>query len=152
MEKVCWYFKMAKILLELLEEHTELSPHTGFQRGGEKPLQVTTTAPEWRQPLLHYQGDMASVVRWIGGTSCGCTQRRRRYLAFAERLSSQRSSNAYGEPGPSSLQCRSNANFQEYRRYGNATMHEEPDTTRLLKRKAQGVTAYSSTSEWCISH
>jgi hypothetical protein len=141
--------KMAKTVLELLEEHASIDfrPIQGFQRDWREATAIDDDRTRMATAaLLHYQGDMASVVRWIGGPHVAAHRDVDATLAFLAGKIDQVTYDHLeriwrtGVPAFCNAEA-SNANFQEYREYGNhATMHEEPDTTlrTLLKESSRG--------------
>jgi hypothetical protein len=140
---------MAKTLLDLLAEHDSIDfrPIQGFQADWKTATTIDGNRTRMATAaLLHYQGDMASVVRWIGGPHVAAHRDVTASLAFLEGKIEPVTHNhlarlwRHGVPASCNAEA-SEANFQAYRAYGNhATMDEDPDMTyrTLLKENSRG--------------
>jgi hypothetical protein len=140
---------MAKMMLELLAEHATIDfrPIQGFQADWKDATAIDDDRTRMATAaLLHYQGDMASVVRWIGGPHVAAHRDVDASLTFLrgkitlvtydhlERIWRT------GVPALCNAEA-SHANFQEYLAYGNhSSMDEEPEMTlrTLIKESSRG--------------
>jgi hypothetical protein len=140
---------MVRTLLELLDEHKSIDfrPLQGFQSDWDTATAIDGDRTRMATAaLLHYEGDMASVVRWIGGPHVAAHRDVTASLAFLdgkiEPVTHDHLARIWRDGVPSSCNAEaSEANFQEYLAYGNhSTMDEEPDMTyrSLLKESSRG--------------
>ena len=96
--------------------------------------------------LLHFDGDVADLVRWIGGTHAGAHRDIGSTLAYLRGKISPHLCGTleriwrHGAPTACNASA-SDANFEAYRMYGNhASVNDEPDVTyrTLLKDSKRG--------------
>ena len=96
--------------------------------------------------LLHFDGDVADVVRWIGGPHVGANRDIDASLAYLRGIVAPGLCDSlermwrHGSPAVCNASA-TDQNFQEYKSYGNhATVTDEPEVTysTLLKDSARG--------------
>jgi hypothetical protein len=140
---------MAKMMLELLDEHASIDfrPLQGFQSDWADATAIDDDRARMATAaLLHYQGDMASVVRWIGGPHVGAHRDVTASLAFLagkiDQVTYDHLERIWRTGAPAFCNAEaSEENFQAYLAYGNhSTVDEDPAVTSrtLLKESSRG--------------
>ena len=139
----------AMCLQSLMSEYIDVDfqPLQGFQPNWETEVTINRERIRWATAaLLHFEGDMAALVRWVGGPHVGAHRDVESTLAYlqgkiepdtwrdVERLY------RWGAPAFCNAWA-SNDNFEEYRKYGNHLPYEqnraEAERT-LVKDNARG--------------
>ena len=142
-------YKPFWLLLQLLKEHEQVDfrPLKGYQQDWRTATAINPDRVSMATAaLLHYDGDVAAVVRFIGGPHVGEHRDIDATLAFLAgkidkvTLTTLERCWRHGVPAQCNAEA-SEENFQAYLNYGNhATVDEEPEKTMktLLKDNLRG--------------
>jgi hypothetical protein len=135
--------------LAVVDEHAmvDFRPLRGFNHDWDSAtvidldrVRMTTAA------LIHFDGDVANLVRWFGGAHVGAQRNIRATLSYLRgKISSHLCDTLeqiwhHGSPAVCNATA-SDANFEAYRKYGNhASVTDEPEVTyrTLLKDSKRG--------------
>lgn len=142
-------FPQADCLQKMMTEYdtVDFRPLQGFQPKWETETKLNTDRVRWATAaLLHFDGDMASLVRWIGGPHVGAHRNVNAILAYLqdkiEPDTWHEIDRLYRHGAPALANAEdSNANFETYRKYGNHKSYDEnPEEVErtLVKDNARG--------------
>jgi len=125
----------------------DFRPLQGFQTGWETETTLNTERVRWATAaLLHFEGDMAALVRWIGGPHVGAHRDAEAILTYLQGKIDPDTWRdiargfRHGAPNLCNAEA-SNKNFEAFREYGNHRPYEEnrEEVERtLVKDNARG--------------
>ena len=140
---------MVSMFLSVIDDHTAIDfrPLQGFNTNWDKTTAIDPNRVRMATAaLLHFDGDVADLVRWVGGTHVGAHRDVQCTLTYLRGKVSPSICNTlerlwcHGAPTICNATA-SDANFEAYRLYGNhASVTDEPDVTyrTLLKDSSRG--------------
>jgi hypothetical protein len=140
---------LVSTFLSVVDDHamTDCRPLQGFYTNWDAATSIDPARVRMATAaLIHFDGDVADLVRWIGGTHVGAHRNVRATLAYLRGKVSPHLCDTvariwhHGAPTICNATA-SDANFEAYRMYGNhASVTDEPDVTyrTLLKDAKRG--------------